>query len=47
MAKNDPLFQIWIITDALSLKPEIIKFTGAKFLENFKLKPISYMAVKQ
>ena len=47
MAKNDPLFQIWIITDALSLKPEIIKFTGAKFLEKFELNPISYMAVKQ
>jgi len=47
MAKNNPLFQIWIVTDALSRKPEIIRFTGARFLEKFELKPISYMAVKQ
>lgn len=47
VAKNDPLFRIWIITDALSRNSKIIKFTGTKFLEEFELKPISYMAVKQ
>lgn len=47
MAKKDYLFQIWIITDSLSRKPEITRFTGVKFLEKFKLNPISYLAVKQ
>ena len=45
-AETNANFAIWIVTEALSPKPIVQQLSGPKFLAEFKLQPIQYMATK-
>lgn len=45
-AKADPVFVLFVVTDATSERVRLHRFTGAEILRMFSLTAIAYIAVK-
>lgn len=43
-AAKDPVFRLTIVTSALESRPKITEMTGAKFLSEYDLEPVSFAA---
>ena len=46
-AGQDPAFRLIVVTRALSKQPLLHEFTGRQFKQQFKLSPISFLAVRK